>query len=84
MIERSIDEFARKRREEAAKLFLMAKNRTDSSEKKELLLRSFELLKEVIEKYPLNSYSGKIMKNIESVKEEIIKVDPYFYPEESS
>ena len=76
MIRRSIDEFARKKREEAAKLFFMAKKKTDPLEKKGLLLRSFELLKEVIKKYPTCSYSGKIVKNIEVVKEEILKIDP--------
>jgi|GEM_PF-4513020 len=78
MIQRSIDEFATKKRREAANLFLMAKNTTDSMERKELLLRSFELLKEILRKYPKSSYSGKIVKNIEAVKEEILKIDPQF------
>ncbi len=75
MTQRSIDEFARKKRGEAAKLFLMAKKTTDSMEKKELLSRSFKLLKEVIKKYPTSSYSGKIIKNIEAVKEEMLEID---------
>ncbi|MFH1624365.1 MAG: hypothetical protein ABID54_04315, partial [Pseudomonadota bacterium] len=78
MIERAIDKFAGKKRQEAAKLFLMAKNTTDLMEKKGLLVRSLELLREVIEKYPANSYSEKITKNIETVKEEILKIDPQF------
>ena len=78
MIQMSIDEFATKKRREAANLFLMAKNTTDSMERKELLLRSFELLKEILRKYPKSSYSGKIAKNIEAVKEEILKIDPQF------
>ena len=81
MIERSIDEFARQKRGEAAKLFLMAKKTADPAEKRTLLLKSFELLKEVIKKYPTSSYSAKIIKNIAAVKQEIREVDPQFAPE---
>ena len=83
MIQRSIDEFARQKRETAAKLFLLAKRTTDTKEKKEMLLKSFESLQEVIRKYPTSTYSGKIIKNIETVKEEILKIDPMFSGERS-
>ncbi|MDY7032085.1 MAG: hypothetical protein SVY10_09295 [Thermodesulfobacteriota bacterium] len=83
LIQRSIDEYASQKREAAAKLFLMAKRTTDGEEKKGMLLKSFESLKEVISKYPTCSYSEKIIKNIETVKEEILKIDPLFSQRES-
>ncbi|MFH2013113.1 MAG: hypothetical protein ABIJ37_10495 [Pseudomonadota bacterium] len=82
LMRKAIDGFARSNREEAAKLFLKANNTSNLADKKGLLLKSLELLKKVMTEYPKNAYSEKITNNIETIKKEILYIDPKFFQNE--
>lgn len=77
----AIDDFARSRRLKAGQLFFQAKNCEDPELKKNYLVESYTLLKDVIDRYPTNSYIEKIRKNLEDVRLEIEKIDPKFFSE---
>jgi len=80
----AIDGLARTRRLKAGQLFLQARNSTSVEQKKSYLLESYKLLKNVLDKYPNNTYADRIIKNLTDVRAEIEKVYPEFFSEEGS
>jgi len=62
-------------RERAAKIFYMAKQSKDISKKEELLLSTYRILNNLIEKYPLNSLINKLNDNLKSVQDELDKLE---------
>ena len=78
----AIDGLARTRRLKAGQLFLQARNSTNVEQKKGYLLESYKLLKNVLDKYPNNTYADRIIKNLADVRAEIEKVYPEFFSEE--
>jgi hypothetical protein len=80
----AIDGLARTRRLKAGQLFLQAKSCTNIEQKKSYLLESYNLLKNVLDKYPNNTYADRIIKNLTDVRSEIEKVYPEFFSEERS
>ncbi len=78
----AINELANKKRIEASKLFLKAKGIKNPEEKKGLLIDTYILLREAIDKYPQNKYEEKLKRNIGVVEEEIEKVNTQLLNEE--
>ena len=78
----AIDGLARTRRLKAGQLFLQARNCTSVEQKKSYLLESYKLLKSVLDQYPNNTYTDRIIKNLTDVRAEIEKVYPEFFSEE--
>ena len=71
----AVNELANRNRIKASELFLKAKSIESLEEKKGLLMDTYILLKEVVDKYPQNKYQEKLSKNIKVVEEEIEKVN---------
>ncbi len=69
----------KRERKKAARLFLMAKNSPDPEKKKKHLLSSYDILKQIVDKYPLSSLNSKINGNIKTVENELEKLG--IYPE---
>ena len=61
-------------RNKAARLFLMAKETSDPKKKEELLLSSYEILKNLVDKYPLSSLINKLNNHLERVNSELEKI----------
>jgi hypothetical protein len=70
----AIEKLVNRERNRAAKLFLMAKQARETSEKEALLLSSRNILKALLEKYPSSSYHEKINSHIDIIEEELAKV----------
>ena len=68
------EELVNRDRNKAAKYFLMARKTTDPKKKEELLLASYDILKELIEQYPSSVLIKKLNYNIEIVKKELAKL----------
>ncbi len=64
-------ELVRAGREEAAKLFLMARNAQSSKEKEAHLRASHSLLSELLERFPESSLAPRIRNNLNTVEEEM-------------
>ena len=75
----AIDGLARNQRLKAGQLFLQARDIQNVELKKSYLIESYKLLKNVMEKYPNNSYAEKINKNLVDVRAEIEKIYPEFF-----
>lgn len=71
---RATDGLINYERNRAAKLFLLARNTTDSLKKKEYLLSAKTILKKLVDKFPLSKSIKKINSNIKSVDEELQKL----------
>ncbi|MBW1721730.1 MAG: hypothetical protein JRJ78_06675 [Deltaproteobacteria bacterium] len=61
-------------RENAARLFLLARNTSEPSKKRELLLKSRKILNDLVERYPLSPSIKKIRMNIQTVDGELEKL----------
>jgi hypothetical protein len=70
----AIEKLVNRERNRAAKLFLMAKQAKEPSEKEALLLSSRNILKALLEKYPSSSYNEKINRHIVIIEEELAKL----------
>jgi hypothetical protein len=73
--ELAIERFINSERDRAARIFLMAKNTENSRNKKELLLSSYNILKDLIETYPSSTLIDKLNNNLSKVKEELEKFE---------
>lgn len=63
-------------RKEAAALFIQAGKTPDLEKKKELLLESYNLLNEILAKFPQTDLLDKVQQNIAILEEQIRKIDP--------
>lgn len=63
-------------RNKAADLFLKARNVSSSTQKKDLMLQSWRLLKQIEEKYPQADIIDKVVKNRLAVEQQIRELDP--------
>ena len=63
-------------RKEAASLFIKAGKTSDIERKKELLLASHQLLKEILVKYPQTDLLDKVNQNLAVLEEQIRRLDP--------
>jgi tetratricopeptide (TPR) repeat protein len=63
-------------RKEAASLFIKAGKTSDIERKKELLLASYQLLKEIQVKYPQTDLLDKVNQNLAVLEEQIRRIDP--------
>ena len=70
----AVEKLVNRERNRAAKLFLMAKQAKEPSEKEALLLSSRNILKTLLEKYPSSSFSEKINSHIAIIEEELAKL----------
>jgi hypothetical protein len=70
----AIEKLVNRERNRAAKLFLMAKQAKEPSEKEALLLSSLNILKTLLDKYPSSSYNEKINRHIVIIEEELAKL----------
>ncbi len=61
-------------RDRAARIFLMAKNTENNQRKKELLLSSYNILRDLIETYPSSTLIDKLNNNLSKVEEELEKL----------
>jgi len=68
-------------RKEAASLFIKAGKIADFERKKELLLTSHKLLKEILVKYPQTDLLDKVNHNISVLEEQIQRIDPQLLEE---
>lgn len=71
---RAIDGIINSERNRAAKLFLLARNTSDLSKKREYLLSAKKILETLVDRYPLSDLIKKINSNISSVNEELQKL----------
>jgi len=78
----AIDRLSRKMRIKAGQFFLQARGSGDPELKKIYLIESYNILKEINDNYPNNSYAEKIRKNLNDVRSEIEKVYPEFFKQE--
>ncbi|SDO40589.1 tetratricopeptide repeat protein [Desulforhopalus singaporensis] len=69
-------EAAKNKRKEAAKLFIESSQETDPEAKKELLIKSRNLLQEILMKYPGVEIARKVEGNIKRVEQEMNAIDP--------
>lgn len=70
----AVEKLINRKRNKAAKLFLMAKNTSDPAKKEELLVSSYKILQTLIEKYPSSNLINKLNDHIKNVKEELAKM----------
>ena len=70
----AIEKLVNRERNRAAKLFLMAKQAKEPSDKEALLLSSRNILKTLLEKYPSSSMNKKINSHIAIIEEELEKL----------
>jgi len=73
-----------KKRDEAARAFLMAKNTTDPDQKREHLRTAYNLLKTLVDRFPTSPLLPKVQSNLETVREEMqqagISQEPFGKP----
>jgi hypothetical protein len=72
--ELAIERLINSERDRAARIFLMAKNTENNQNKKELLLSSYNILKDLIETYPSSILIDKLNNNLSKVEEELEKL----------
>lgn len=70
----AVEKIVKRQRNEAAKLFLMARNTPDPARKEEYLTASYNILKTLVEKYPINPLYQTIHDNMKRIQEELSKV----------
>ena len=69
---------AKQKRKEAGQIFLKARKSSIPEEKKVLLVSSYEILKNINERYPTNQYADKVRANMDIVLKELKKVAPEY------
>jgi hypothetical protein len=72
--ELAVEKIVNRQRNEAAKLFLMARNTQDPAKKEQLLIDSQNILKSLLDKYPSTPLKQTINGNIQRIEEELSKV----------
>lgn len=70
----AVDKLINSERNRAAQIYLMAKNTYDNKKKKELLLSSYNILKELIDNYPSSSLLDKLKNNLIKVEDDLKKL----------
>lgn len=70
----AVEKIVARQRNEAAKLFLMARNTQDPAKKEGYLISSYNILKALVDKYPLTPLYQTINNNIKRIEEELAKV----------
>ncbi|HOP48518.1 MAG TPA: hypothetical protein PK874_12730 [Desulfobacteraceae bacterium] len=73
--EEAIESLINRERNRAARIFLTAKKTEDPEKKEEYLQDSYDILKELIEKYPESPLNQKLKSHIKTVEEEINKLE---------
>ena len=69
--ERAVENHINRERNRAAEIFLAAKKTKDLAKREELLKSSYEILKDLIDKYPASPLNQKLRSHIVIVKKEI-------------
>lgn len=77
-LDEAIDRYVAQKRKEAGLIFTKARNTSDTKVKLELLTQTYLILKELYKSYPNNRYAETLKQNIESVKKEILQINPNF------
>ena len=72
--EQAVESLINSERNRAAKIFLTARRTTDPEKKEEYLRSSYNILKELIEKYPSSPLINKVNSHLEKVEEELEKL----------
>ena len=70
----AVEKIITRERNRAAKLFLMARQTREPARKQELLRSSHEILKALVDKYPLSPLNQKIKDNMSRIEEELMKL----------
>ena len=70
----AVEKIVKRQRNEAARLFLMARNTQDPARKDEYLAASYDILKAVVEKYPQNPLHQTIHDNMRRIEKERSKL----------
>ena len=73
--DRAVEGIINRDRNEAAQLFLSARNSTEPSKKEALLKSSLQILVYLLEKYPSSNVKDKILSNISRVENELKKLN---------
>jgi hypothetical protein len=68
------EKLIKRERNKAAKYFLMARKTADPAKKEELLLTSYDILKNLIERYPSSPMIEKLNDNLRTVREQLSKL----------
>lgn len=69
--EAAIEKLINRERNKAARLFLMARGTSDPAKKRELLSTSYNMLKNLVDKYPTSPLNSKINDNLNRIREEM-------------
>jgi outer membrane protein assembly factor BamD (BamD/ComL family) len=72
--EQAIERLINRERNRAAKLFLAARGTQDPVKKEEFLRSSYEILNELVDKYPSSPLNKKLKNHIAKVREELEKL----------
>ncbi len=72
--EQAVENLINRERNRAAKIFLTARRTSDPEKKEEYLRSSYNILKELIEKYPSSPLINKVNSHLEKVEEELEKL----------
>jgi len=70
----AVEKLINNERNRAAQIYLMAKNTNDNKKKKELLLSSYNILKELIDTYPSSPSLDKLKNNLSKVEGDLKKL----------
>jgi hypothetical protein len=71
----AVEKIVHREREKAGNFFLMARESRDPAKKKEFLLSSYNILKQLIEKYPSTNLYQRITDHIKRIEEELAKIE---------
>jgi len=72
--EQAVESLINRERNRAAKIFLTARRTRDPEKKEEYLRSSYNILKDLIEKYPSSPLINKVKSHLEKVEEELGKL----------
>ena len=72
--EQAVESLINRERNRAAKIFLTARRTQDPEKKEEYLRSSYNILKDLIEKYPSSPLINKVISHLEKVEEELEKL----------
>jgi hypothetical protein len=70
----AVEKLINSERNRAAQIYIMAKNTNDNKKKKEFLLTSYSILKELIDTYPSSSLLDKLKNNLSKVEDDLKKL----------
>jgi hypothetical protein len=70
----AVEKIVNRQRNEAAKLFLMARNTHDRARKEGFLIASYNILKDLVDRYPSTPLYRTINENMKRIEEELAKV----------